>query len=183
MYLDREHQKGGGGVKRVLTFHHSSGFNKMSWADGSLPPSPPSCSIGAPSKLKYLINSSANCSCGVHFETGILVAAVFGRWKEHALARNDGVFVTGFAGLGTTVGAGDVWGSRYVSATYLNMSSAVLMASSWAPALHGSAVVENQWLRKHGCRTMKGNLCTHINIIQGKTYESQGYKNGAVLRE
>jgi hypothetical protein len=70
-------------------------------------------SFGAASKLKYLVNSSASCSCGVCFKIGNVVATLFGRWKEHALARNDGIFTTGVAtGFWTTVGAGDVDTSR-----------------------------------------------------------------------
>ena len=84
------------------------------------------------------------------------MAAVFGLLKAHALARNDGVFTMGFAtGLGTVGAVGGVCASRYVSAMYLNISSAVRIASSCALGLCGSAVVANQWLRRHGCRTTK----------------------------
>jgi len=47
----------------------------------------------------------------VHFD--IVLAAVVGHWKEHALVRNDGVFATGFAaGLWATVDTGYVGISR-----------------------------------------------------------------------
>jgi len=43
----------------------------------------------------------------------IVLAAVVGHWKEHALARSDSVFTTGFAaGLWATVDTGDVGISR-----------------------------------------------------------------------
>jgi hypothetical protein len=65
----------------------------------------------------------------VRFE--IVTAEVVTGRKEHALARNEGVFVTGFVDdLGATVGARDAGMSRYVSATYLKTTSAVLIASS-----------------------------------------------------
>ena len=73
--------------------------------DGSslLPSSPSCCSIGATSKLKYLVNSSANSFCGVHFKIGIVVVAVVGHWKEQALARNDGILTAGFTIFGMSL--------------------------------------------------------------------------------
>jgi hypothetical protein len=61
--------------------------------------------------LKYRVNSSFSSSCGVRFKIGLVVAAVIGRWKEQALARNDDVFITG-CGLGTALGVGSVGVSR-----------------------------------------------------------------------
>jgi hypothetical protein len=69
-------------------------------------------SIGAASKLKYQVNSSISSSSGVRFKIGIVVAAVAGRWKEQALARNEGIFTMGFVGLTTVVGVSGVDVSR-----------------------------------------------------------------------
>ena len=76
--------------------------------------------------------------------------------NDNALARKDGVFVTGFAigfrGIDVPGAGGDVDVSRY-SAMYRKTTSAVSIACLCASSLFGSAVDANQWLRRHGWRT------------------------------
>jgi uncharacterized OsmC-like protein len=45
---------------------------------------------------------------------------------------------------------------------YLKMISAVLMASSCAAVSSGSAVAANQWLHRHGCKTIKCDILVQI---------------------
>ena len=118
-----------GKLDNRLTFRHNRGFNNTS---GS--------SVGLPSNLRCLSSLSASSSCGVRFKIDVADVAVTGRWKEHALARNDGAFTVGFGSLGvddqSLIRCKSLWYSEIQLRPFWWLQAASSCAMLWLLLLH-----------------------------------------------